>query len=341
VLTRAQVRTTRAVVQWYLGRYHGRREDLGVAHMFLDRARIGHFAVSRDAFTRGHPSALFKVFIATTLFQRLSDQHVLNILRGMQQEQVRDVASLSAVRRTRASAACELLRSSAALHEKCDLTKVPGSSAGTCGFAPALPCPLKRHTTLLKRYGHFGKVPTSASLILDEAGAADLRALRAAVLRRVTVPTERAHHLESSLMRVWRVNRKIAAMFLSAVSNPELGMPDVPWSQGIDWKQYVVIDSNTDLFLAAIGYAGPGTYEARHRFIAALSKQVHLDEMKPGLTRYNPRVVQQAMYVFMSRSNRSRSAVDCWAEPQECERCVTDLRGMCPKTARNGSPPDA
>ena len=55
--------------------------------------------------------------------------------------------------------------------------------------------------------------------------------------------------LERELSRAWRVNQKIASMFLSMVTNPDLSRGVAPWTRGIDWTYYVVVDSNVDLFL--------------------------------------------------------------------------------------------
>ena len=122
---------------------------------------------------------------------------------------------------------------------------------------------------------------------------------------------------------------KIAAMFLSAVTNPALSSGLAPWAEGVDASAFVVIDSNVDLFLKAIGYPGPWTYGARRAFIQRLARRVPLDELKPGLARYNPRLVQQALYMFMSVSNRRDSARDCgalgWSACQACPRAVSSL----------------
>ncbi len=117
------------------------------------------------------------------LFQRRQDQQVFRILRGMRAAEVRQVANARALDSGRSSARCRMLRTSTALHEQCDLTKIPGEPVGTCGIAPRTPCALT-HTVLLKRYGHFGKVPTSAALMLSEVGVRDLPALRSRALPR-------------------------------------------------------------------------------------------------------------------------------------------------------------
>lgn len=330
LVDRHQVNATRAVVRWYLDIYHRTRHDLGGPGTFLDRARVGAFAVSPAAFERGEPKGLFKLLIAMTLFQRRQDQQVFRILRGMMPSEVRQVADLRSLEIARTRTRCEMLRSSRALHELCDLSKAPGEPLGTCGVHPRTVCPLKRHTVLLKRYGHFGKVPTSAALMLAEIGVRDLRALRLRALSEASDPAARAVILEAALMRVWRVNRKISAMFLSAVCNPDLGPTRAPWCDGIDSTRFVVIDSNTDLYLSSVGYGGAGTYDARLAFICALTRRIDLSRLRRGLQAFNPRIVQQAMYMFMSRSNRRSADIDCSRRPAACTECPSVLKSRCP-----------
>ncbi len=324
----SQVSATAAVVRWYFETHHGRGEDLGSAAMYCDRARVGHFAVNPADLAAGRPAALFRVLIATTLFQRRQDRQVLRILQGIARD---DAVELSSARRLIAlvdACECPYARTVAALEERCDLTKSAGR--GTCKANRRVACHMKRHTVQLKRYGHFGKVPSSAALVLREAGARDLRALRARVLAATASPQDRAVALERVLMRAWRVSDKIAAMFLSAISNPDLSPGLAPWSEGIDWTRYVLVDSNVDLFLASIRYRGPASYDARREFVQALARRIDLQAYRPGFHAYNPRLVQQAMYMFMSRTNRIATTSDCSHHgPGACRACPTVLSSRC------------
>jgi hypothetical protein len=164
--------------------------------------------------------------------------------------------------------------------------------------------------------------------MLEDTGAGDLAGLYATA-RGMNDPRAGADYLQEALMRVWRVSRKIGAMFLSATCNPDLSGLAAPWREGIDWTRFVVIDSNTDLFLASIGYRGAGTYDARLRFLSALSAKVDLSALAPALAAFNPRLVQQAMYMFMSASNRRASAQDCRGE-RTCRSCPQSMRSRCP-----------
>lgn len=303
--------------------------------MFFTRARVGAFAVRGRAFACGEPRTLFRVLVATAMFQRRQDVQILRILRGISRRDAFELTSarrlLSLADRTR----CASLRSTTRLKDDCDLAKDPRSGVGTCGRNPRVRCALKRHTVLLKRYGHFGKVPTSIALSIREHGATDLGDLHAQVMRSTTDGRQRAVALEAALCRAWRVNQKIANMFLSMVSNPDLG-GRAPWASSVDWTYFVVVDSNVDLFLSSIGYDGSLAYDARRAFIEALSRRIDLVAKGARLHAFNPRVVQQAMYLFMSAANRRAAGGDC-RSAAACASCAPLLKSRCPLRWRRGS----
>ena len=334
VPTRAQYRVTRAVVRWYLGAYFGTPHDVGVAAMFCEAEKVGHFAVSRDALTAGDPKALFRLLVAMTMFQRRQDAQIMRVLQGINKRDAYELTSPPRLLKLADSSSCGHLRSNEALLSSCDLYKDAETKLGGCYTYPEAECHLKRHTVLLKRYGHFGKVPTSAALMVRESGARDLSALHADIVRQHQRPDERARALELALSRAWRVSEKISAMFLSALTNADLSGALAPWAEGIDGSHFVVIDSNVDLFLTAVGYPGPWTYGGRRNFVQALAKRMRLDEMRPGLSRYNPRLVQQALYLFMSETNRRAADIDCsHLGVDACDVCPSVLRGVCSRRA--------
>ncbi|MCC6875746.1 MAG: hypothetical protein IT378_15675 [Sandaracinaceae bacterium] len=313
---------------WYLDRYHDTSADVGVASMFCDSARVGSFAVDRAALAAGEGDALFRVLVATSMFQRRSDEQILRVLRGMPARDAAELTSAPQLLALADASACPHLRSNDALKTACDLSKDPETKLGRCEQRPALACHLKRHTVLLKRYGHFGKVPTSIALAVREHGAGELPALRAGVLRDAADPLERAKLLERRLSQAWRVDVKIASMFLSAVCNPDLSPGISPWSDGVDWSHFVVIDSNVDLFLRRTGYEGPWTYEARRALVQRIARRVDLSAYKSHLHPCNPRLVQQAIYLFTSVSNRRAAANDC-SHADACGACPRVLREAC------------
>lgn len=122
-------------------------------------------------------------------------------------------------------------------------------------------------------------------------------------------------------------------MFLSIVSNPDLTPGVRPW-RDVDWRHFVVIDSNVDLYLGALGYRGGKSYAARRAFVRSLSSRIDLTELRPGMRRDNPRLVQQAMYLFMSAANRRAIPGDCMHLGAEaCRRCDRALSRICPVRA--------
>ena len=330
-----QVAVTKAVVEWYLQHYYGRASDPGVVEMFCDPARVGAFAVDRRALRAGESRALFRLLVATAMFQRRQDVQVLRILQGISSRDADEIGDMERLLALVDQHDCEHMQTTTALAERCDLSKDPRTRRGCCRANRNVVCHLKRHTVLLKRYGHFGKVPTSIALMVREAGVEDLAALRRKVIVDEIDPVARAKALERELSRAWRVNQKIASMFLSMITNPDLSRGLAPWSEGVDWTYFVVVDSNVDLFLASIGYQGNGTYDARRDFVRAIAREIDLAALSPKLHAYNPRLVQQAMYLFMSSANRRTADVDCMHRaPSTCALCPRQVVRRCPVRSR-------
>lgn len=298
--------------------------------MFTDPTRVGAFAVHADALRAGEPDTLFRLLVATTMFQRRSDLQIMRVLQGISPSDTDELCSPDRLLALADGCGCTHAGELGALLSGCDLSKDPETGLGRCTAAPEVACALKRHTVLLKRYGHFGKVPTALALNMRAHGVRDLGELRSRALAQGADPAEAAELLASWLQGAWRVSDKISAMYLSMLTNPDLSSGLAPWSEGVDWTRYVVIDSNVDLFLRAVGYTGHGTYEARRAFLLALAREVDLSEFKPGLHGYNPRLIQQAAYLFMSVSHRRSLARDCArAAPQSCSSCSTNLQVIC------------
>ena len=326
-----QVRCARAVSAWYMRSYYGTAQDPGVPAMFFDPGKVGAFAISQGDFESGDDDALFNLLIATTMFQRRQDVQIMRVLRGMDEANAREITNMVGLLTDASESPCDALSSNKALLSLCDLTKDPETKLGICTYSPSCACGPKRHTVWLKRYGHFGKVPTSAALMVRDAGAASLSEVYADAIARAADSSEAASLLQQTLMSAWRVSDKIAAMYLSMLCDPLLSPSGhAPWSAGIDASAFVVIDSNVDLFLKAIRYVGPMTYVKRRAFICALARRVDLTEY--GLSvAYSPRLVQQAMYLFMSSTNRRALTLDCMHEdPPVCGSCPLPTRSICP-----------
>ena len=327
--TRSQRTACRRVVQWYMRLHYGAACDPGSAEMFTSRAHLGHFAVDRARVRAGDPQALFQLLIAVAMFQRRQDTQIMKILRGISRRDMSELTDPWRLLRLADDAGCPHLASSTALHGECDLTKVDG--AGTCGQAPRIGCAPKRHTVMLKRYGDFGKLPTSAALMLREADARDLAHAFRSILNEVQGATARAVAMEALVCRVWHVHEKLAAMYLSLLTNPDPHLGFGTFSEGIDWRYFVAIDSNVTNFLQWISYGGAPTYSARRAFVRELSRRIELSEVNPRLRGTNPRVIQQALYLFASSTNRRALDADCSRlGASACRSCPRPLVSLCP-----------
>lgn len=327
--TASQMRVLRAAVRWYLDTHYGAADDPGLASMFCDAKKVGAFAVDRRALVEHDGPTLFRLLVAMAMFQRQRDEQVTAILRSIPSKDAEEIGCAERLLRLADSSGCEHMGSLDALRLRCDLTK-DARKQGTCTRRPDLACALKRHTVLLRRYGHFGKVPTSAALAVREGGAQDVADMLGRARASVRGRASRARALIETLSRSWRINEKIASMFLSVITNPDL-TPGVPVWRDVDWRHFVVVDSNVDLFLGAIRYRGNGTYGARRAFIRAASQAIDLRVFRRGLRKDNPRIVQQALFVFMSTSNRRAMPRDCMhIGPAACARCVRELARICP-----------
>ena len=325
--TRKQIEATRSVVEWYRTTHHGTDGDVGMAGTFCTPSTVGQFAASREALQCGDDDELFKLLVTVAMFQRLRDALVMNILRGISGRDAATLTSVDALLRLSRKSRCAHTKSNDALLQSCDLTK-DADGRGCCFAEPALACHLKEHTVLLKRYGHFGKMPTSAALSVAKGGGG-LGQLRQQVLAASSDPLERAQLLASRLSEIWRVSDKLSAMYLSLVCAPHMGLVTPPWQDGVDWTWFVVVDRNVDIYLESVGYDGPGTYEARRRFVRELAERVDLRAIDPVWPAFHPRLVQQAMYLFMSGSNRRTAAADCMHR-HACAACPKVLSSRCP-----------
>lgn len=331
--TSRQVHAAESITGWYLKLHYCSPSDQGVAQTFCDPARVGSFAVDLESIVRRDGGALFRLLVAVSMFQRRQDNQITRVLRSISPVDAEELTSAARLLHLSDASPCPHIKSTEALRFSCDLAKHPRTKLGICKANPKVECHMKRHTVLLRRYGHFGKVPTSAALVIREAGALDVAGLMERAVEAARGPEARARAIVDALSKAWRVSEKISSMFLSIVWNPDL-TPGVTARRDVDWRHFVVIDSNVDAFLSAVEYEGAGTYEARRHFLRLLSKRVDLKVFRRGLRRDNPRLVQQALYLFMSATNRRAIAGDCMhLGPQACATCPRPLSRLCPVRA--------
>ena len=194
-----------------------------------------------------------------------------------------------------------MLRTADAFEEGCDVAKV--GDVVDCGRCPGTACHVKDATAVFNRMGDMGKLPTSAWLRLWKDGG--VREVLAEVCREEASPSKRAALLVERFARVHRVGRKLATMFVSALSTPALAPGLTPWFPDIDGNDLVVVDTNVARAVDALREPGAAkTYDARERWVREQAAQLDLREFRPDLPICSPRLVQQALYAFCSKSNR-------------------------------------
>ncbi|MGN6111166.1 MAG: hypothetical protein ACTHU0_39070 [Kofleriaceae bacterium] len=185
---------------------------------------------------------------------------------------------------------------------------------------------MKEATSAIGRMGDLGKMPTSAWLHLGPAG---LARWFAEVCDETPDPHQRATAMIARVEAIYRIGVKLASMFVSALSVPELGIGVAAWSPELDGSRIVVVDAN-------VGYAirrwrrgrGADTYAANARWFVTVAREINLSRLRAGLPRSSPRFVQQAVYLFRSRFNRVAHGDAC--ADATCASCPSTI---CPFAA--------
>lgn len=305
----------RTIARWYRETVYGQHEGPGTVPFYCDRARVGHFAVDPAALGRGDGAALFQLFVVLAMYQSRRD---VDIMRRQRETPSRDAAGLANARtlgRRVASSPCELLRSAETFDAACSVKRVFPSGRATCDHRPRTPCHVKDASRAIGRMGDLGKLPTSAWFHLGREGG--LPALYEAACAAQPDPHARAQWLVARLAAVHRVGRKLATMFVSTVSTPELAPGLSPWAPAVGGAELVVVDTN---LMAAVDRLHPGlapkTYGAYEAFIRRAAEAVD----------WSPRLLQQALYAYRSKSNRASRRDPC-AQRRACSACV---REVCP-----------
>ncbi len=327
---RADVRL-RAAVAWYFGNLFGRIEGGGILPYYCDTQRVGRFAVRPDELARGAGEALFRLCVGMAMFQARRDVVIMRQQRMSSAALVRRLTSPSTLRRAIGKNGCPKLASPDLFDLGCDVARIRG--AADCGLRPGAMCHVKEATIAFNRTGDMGKLPTSAWLRLWKAGG--FRDLLRGALAQEREPTRRAALLVNELARVHRVGRKLATMFVSALSTPALAPGLTPWFPEVDGNELVVIDTNVARGVDALrGVEAPRTYAARERWIKEEAAKLDLKRFRRDVPSFSPRLVQQALYSFCSKSNRAARGDGCVGLQAPCASCAPAL---CPFALRAGS----
>ena len=322
-----KTRPIMAMVSWYFARVYGKAEGPGVAPAYCDPVRVGAFAVSPKALADGDDGAIFRVFVTLAMYQALRDEVIRSRQRALPRSSTRVVADGAFVRRSISKHDCSALLSADAFDRDCDVWK--NGRIVDCGRCPGLRCHVKDATVVFNRMGDMGKLPSSAWLRLWKSGG--VRKVLADVCSEECSPTKRAALLVDRFARVHRVGRKLATMFVSALSTPALAPGLTPWFPEVDGNELVVVDTNVARAVDAMRPSGaPRTYDVREAWIRDQAARIDLRELHADVPSYSPRLVQQALYAFCSKSNRTARGDQCAAVPSACTDCAPALCPFAP-----------
>lgn len=141
----------------------------------------------------------------------------------------------------------------------------------------------------------------------------------------------------AALSRAWRVNEKISSMFLFMVWTGFNAGCCRPARSGLasfhrDRQQHRPLPRGDWL------QRNRNRPEARRRFLRALSERLDLKRVRPDVRRDNPRLVQQAMYLFMSVTNRRAiKGTACTAARAHARPARPPSRGCAPPIHLRGT----
>ncbi|MFE8597327.1 hypothetical protein [Archangium violaceum] len=312
----------RGTVRWYLGR----REEQATP-FYCDPERIGAFAVAPEELAAGTDAAVFRLFVTLSMYQALRDVVITRQQRSLPRASMRVVADVAFLKQSISQHQCPTLSSVEAFEESCDVTKT--RERVDCGQCPGVACHVKEATVVFNRMGDMGKLPTSAWLRLWNGGGVGTLLKR--VCQDELSPTKRAALLVEHFAGVHRVGRKLATMFVSALSTPALAPGLTPWFPAVDGNELVVVDTNVARAVDALCEPGMSrTYDTRERWVREQATKIDLREFRPDLPRYSPRLVQEALYAFCSKSNRVALGDACAERTTPCSGCASVL---CPFAA--------
>jgi len=307
------------VIRWYFGERRIERVPF-----YCDPSRIGAFAVEPNELAAGTAAAIFQLFVTLSMYQALRDVVIMRQQRSLPRTSMRVVADVATVKRMISRHACPTLGSIEAFEEGCDVAK-NGDNIDCC-TSPNIGCHVKDATRVFNRMGDMGKLPTSAWLRLWQGGG--VRAQLDEVCSSERSPIKRAEILVARFAAVHRVGRKLATMFVSALSTPELAPGLTPWFPEIDGNQLVVVDTNVACAVDALRAPdAPMSYDSRERWVREQAARLDLRVYRAELPAYSPRLVQEALYTFCSKSNRVAYGDRCAGRATPCAACTPTL---CP-----------
>ncbi len=308
------------VVGWHVARWADRR---GVP-FYCDSRLVGSFAVEPKLLAVGAPTALFKLFITLSMYQGLRDVVVMRRQKSLGSSEVKVVADLASVMNASSRHRCAALGSADSFVKMCTVEKA--GKAVECATWRGVPCHVKEATEVFNRMGDMGKLPTSAWLSAWRGDG--LSKSLARVCRDEPSPTKRADILVTQFARIHRVGRKLATLFVSALTFPPLAPGLTPWYPEVDGSALIVVDTNVARAVDILRGAGASkSYHSREQWVRNQAARINLRAYHPELPSYSPRFVQEALYMFCSKSNRTANEDACDGRLAPCGECASVL---CP-----------
>lgn len=311
------------IVAWYVATAWGSWEGPGVPPFYADPTRVGRFAVDLGAVAARDPDALFQMLVTLAAYQSRRDVDIMAIQRATP---ARQAAAMTSPRRLRVlveRTRCTNLRDPSTFDRGCDVRRDFTRERATCDTHPRTPCHVKDATSAIRRMGDLGKTPTSAWLHLGSGG---LVGWFDEICVAARDPHKRASYMVTRVAAIYRIGVKLASMFVTALSVPELSIGVAAWAPELDGSRIVVLDAN-------VGHAirqwrrgrGADTYAANARWLVSAASRIDLSRLRRDLPAVSPRFVQQAVYLFRSRSNRVAHGDAC--ATKTCDICPSAL---CP-----------
>jgi hypothetical protein len=312
------------LVRWYADNVYGRVEGPGTVPFYCDPARVGRFAVAPSELAAGGEAGLFRLVVALAMYQSRRDVDIMALQRGMPPRAAEAIGSARRVGHLVVASRCERVVDAETFDACCDVRRDLAARRAACAHRPRTPCHVKDATLAIGRMGDMGMLPTSAWLHLRAAGGF------AGMLERATAtgaPAAAAAAMVVELTRIHRIGTKLATMIVSQLATPALAPGLTPWAPRLDGNHLVVVDANVAWVIDALRPRGPQTYAARAAWFRRHARTIDLKALDARWPRTSPRLVQQAVFWFRSRSNRVAAGLGCTRGAVPCTACVPAL---CP-----------
>ncbi|MBF0244703.1 MAG: DUF1016 family protein [Planctomycetes bacterium] len=214
--------------------------------------------------------------------------------------------SLKYLQKCLGNCSCSSLNSASTLKSTCTVSK--SGNQITCIYNDRT-CPVRIAAITWGRMAHLGKVPVSAFHSLWSNGQIGIILTKAAMF---IEPIDRLEFVVNRVTLIHGIGRKLATLFVSALSTPALAAGLTPWWPLLNGNLAVVLDTHA---IRAIDFLSQGkagrSYQSRVNWIRQIAKKFDLKNWNENLPSYSPRLVQQALYAFSSKSNRQVWGLVC------------------------------